>query len=339
MKYKFLLILTIIPLISFAGGREIYSENCEKCHGFSRQGSLGLPLYRSTIANHSDRYLQRTIRNGRPGRVMPGFNLSDAQVAKLIRFLRAGVKAPKYDTALIKGDIGAGQYTYEQYCKRCHGDNLEGGQGTGKNFSWQKDREVSPPSLSNQGFLYAASDQMIKHIIINGIEDTEMISFAKEFNFTDQMTNDLVAYIRSHQKEFNSGEDTIDEPLVFIYKSPHDLDTTVSKLRESAAAYNFRVYPNRTLFEGLGEPNIEDNKQIVVRFCNFKNMQEFLKIDPRLGVMLPCRATVVENDEGEVSIIIENYKHALRRFNNDQMNESADELIQKMQEMIEEVLW
>ncbi|CAC9590192.1 hypothetical protein [uncultured Gammaproteobacteria bacterium] len=139
MRSKKLLIALFLPLFSFAGGQEIYSENCEKCHGFSRQGSLGLPLYRSTIANYSNDYLKKTIRHGRPGRIMPGFNLSEAQVAKLIRFLRAGVRAPQYSNETIIGDVDAGKYTYEQYCQRCHGAELQGGEGTGKNFSWQKE--------------------------------------------------------------------------------------------------------------------------------------------------------------------------------------------------------
>lgn len=339
MKKRFALLLLFLPIISMAGGQEIYVENCEKCHGFSQQGSLGLPLYKSTIANHSDRYLKRTIKHGRPGRVMPGFNLSDAQVAKLIRFLRAGAKAPKYDTTTIVGDVSAGQYTYEQYCSWCHGANLEGGEGIGKNFSWQKDREISPPSLSNSGFLYAASDQMIKHIILNGIKDTEMVSYAKEYNFTSKMADDLVAFIRSHQNPIKEFEPLIDEPVSFVFQSSNDFDTTVKKVTDSTAAYNFRVYPQRTLLEGLGDPLPEDNKQIVLRFCNFRNMQKFLKLEPRLGIILPCRITIVEQDNGEVNVIMENYKYAIRRFNNSQMIEAADALVEEMKEMIEEALW
>ena len=339
VKSKKLLIVLFLPLLSFAGGQEIYSENCEKCHGFSRQGSLGLPLYRSTVANHSDQYLKKTIQYGRPGRIMPGFNMSGAQTAKLIRFLRAGVKAPEYSSDPIVGDAEAGKYTYEQYCQRCHGSELQGGEGTGKNFSWQKDREVSPPALANQGFLHSAEDQMIKRIIMNGIKDTEMMAFGKEFNFTDRMANDLVAYIRSHEEPLDqhSASSTIDEPLVFVYESEASLGATVDKLRESAAAYNFRVYPSRTLFEGLG--GISDEKQVVVRFCNFKNMQKFLKLDPRLGVILPCRVTVIEDKEGKVKIYLENYMHAIQRFNNEQISIDAKELIGSMKEMVEEAVW
>lgn len=341
MKSKKLLIVLLLPWLSFAGGQEIYSENCEKCHGFSQQGSLGLPLYRSTIANHSDDYLKKTIKYGRPGRIMPSFNLSNAQMTKLIRFLRAGVKAPQYSQAVIAGDANAGKYTYEQYCQRCHGAQLEGGEGTGKNFSWQKDREVSPPALANQGFLHAAEDQMIKRIIMKGIKDTEMMSFEKEFNFTDKMANDLVAYIRSHEKpmEQKLEPSAAKEPLVFVYESANDLGATVDRLRDSAAAYNFRVYPSRTLFEGLGGIAGDDEKQVVIRFCNFKNMQKFLKLDPRLGVILPCRVTAIEDESGQVKVYLENYMHAVERFNNEQISIDAQELINNMKEMVEEAVW
>jgi cytochrome c oxidase cbb3-type subunit 3 len=78
---------------------------------------------------------------------------------------------------------------------------------------------------------------------------------------------------------------------------------------------------------------------MVVRFCNFKNMQKFLKLDPRLGVILPCRATVVENNQGEVHIYLENYVHAIKRFNNEQISIDAKDLIDSMKEMVEEAVW
>ncbi len=343
LKLELILVLALLPLLSLAGGRELYSENCEKCHGFSQQGSLGLPLYRSTIANHSDRYLQRTIKSGRPGRVMQGFNFSDNQITELIRFLRAGIKAPKYDVAAIKGNVKNGQGIYKKYCQSCHGYDLKGGQGIGKNFSWQKDRLVSPPSLINRGFLYSAEDQMIKHIIANGIKNTEMVPFVTAFNFTDQMLNDVVSFIRSHEKppSYKNIIRRIREPVSFIYDSPYKLKETVKKIRNSVASYNFRVYANRTLLEGLRKENfsVDDKKQVVIRFCNFNNMQNFLKIEPRLGVMLPCRVTVVEDEQGKVRVVLANYKYAVARFNNEQISEAAIILIKEMQEMVEEALW
>ncbi|QKQ24164.1 hypothetical protein HUE58_03200 [Candidatus Ruthia endofausta] len=55
-------------------------------------------------------------------------------------------------------------------------------QGTGNFFSWQKDREISPQHLPIKCFLYSVEEQMIKHIIVSGIKDTEMISFTRVFN-------------------------------------------------------------------------------------------------------------------------------------------------------------
>ncbi|WP_201342151.1 hypothetical protein [Abyssogena phaseoliformis symbiont] len=82
---------------------------------------------------------------------------------------------------------------------------------------------------------------MIKHIIVSGIKDTEMISFTKVFNFTEQTVDDLVSFIRSYEKPFEHKHTIkqIDEPVSFIFTSPYKLEEIVNRLRESAAAYNF----------------------------------------------------------------------------------------------------
>ncbi|WP_201342150.1 cytochrome c [Abyssogena phaseoliformis symbiont] len=86
---------------------------------------------------------------------MPVFNLSDAQVAKLIRFLRAGIKALKYDTTPIKGNIEAGQYTYEQYCQRCHGVDLKGEQGTVNFFLEKGQRSFTTSTRQSRFFIFS----------------------------------------------------------------------------------------------------------------------------------------------------------------------------------------
>ena len=55
------------------------------------KGGVGVPLaltaFQSTV---SDRYLQSTIRTGRPGRVMPAFSsLSDDEVLAIVRHIRS----------------------------------------------------------------------------------------------------------------------------------------------------------------------------------------------------------------------------------------------------------
>ena len=72
-------------------GRALYVEHCSACHQSRGQGGIGLPLAKAKLGDVSDAYLRKTIRLGRPGRVMPAFQrLSDAQVDAIVAFLREG---------------------------------------------------------------------------------------------------------------------------------------------------------------------------------------------------------------------------------------------------------
>ena len=59
--------------VALAGpdGRALYLEHCSACHQFEGQGGIGLPLATKKLADVSDDYLRKSIRLGRPGRVMP----------------------------------------------------------------------------------------------------------------------------------------------------------------------------------------------------------------------------------------------------------------------------
>lgn len=71
-----------------ATGEEIYTQLCARCHGVGLEGGVGPSLGPgSNAAAEDDTYLDFTIRNGR-GR-MPSFSsLDDAQIDRLIRYLR-----------------------------------------------------------------------------------------------------------------------------------------------------------------------------------------------------------------------------------------------------------
>ncbi len=71
-----------------ATGEEIYIGLCARCHGVNLEGGVGPGLGPgSNAAFEEDAYLEFTIRNGR-GR-MPSFSsLDDAQIERLVRYLR-----------------------------------------------------------------------------------------------------------------------------------------------------------------------------------------------------------------------------------------------------------
>lgn len=72
-----------------ASGEEIYIQLCSNCHGDDLNGGLGPALGPgSNAASESDEFLELTILNGR-GR-MPSFSrsLDDAQLDRLIAYIR-----------------------------------------------------------------------------------------------------------------------------------------------------------------------------------------------------------------------------------------------------------
>ena len=97
MTRTFLLAFGVLILVSCSVGRpaedatgeEIYSQLCANCHGDDLSGGVGPPLGPgSPSVSESDEFLEFTIMNGR-GR-MPSFesSLNDAQLDRLIVYIR-----------------------------------------------------------------------------------------------------------------------------------------------------------------------------------------------------------------------------------------------------------
>ncbi|MGB7930894.1 MAG: cytochrome c, partial [Gammaproteobacteria bacterium] len=63
-------------------GGQLYATHCAVCHGDKGTGGVGIPLaLPSFLESVDDAFLRKTIRHGRPDRVMPAFPaLSDAQL-------------------------------------------------------------------------------------------------------------------------------------------------------------------------------------------------------------------------------------------------------------------
>jgi mono/diheme cytochrome c family protein len=77
-------------------GGSLFAAHCAACHGNTGGGGVGVPLSLSSFLNSvDDDFLRKTIRHGRPGRVMPAFSkLSDAQIDAIVRFIRSGLTSP-----------------------------------------------------------------------------------------------------------------------------------------------------------------------------------------------------------------------------------------------------
>src|SRR3954467_8719167 len=73
------------------GGRQLYNQTCQSCHGADGQGDRGPALDRPVLAHgDNDGDLFHTIRAGLPGTQMPPFAaLADNEVWQLVSYVRS----------------------------------------------------------------------------------------------------------------------------------------------------------------------------------------------------------------------------------------------------------
>jgi cytochrome c oxidase cbb3-type subunit III len=211
-------------------------------------------------------------------------------------------------------------------------------EGTGVTKSRNRSNQISPPALSNPGFLRAgaAPDAMIKMLIARWHQ--QYLSTPLD----DTALNDVVYYTRKRGKmlgaQWQSSINLEKAPIFKYFESPYSLEETKTNLQQAIRGMNFRAYSPRLLEQDLGDEHSINPNQTVFRFCNFRLLNEFLKIEPRLGVFLPCNATVIKTPEGKIVVAIPNLSRIVPMFNNRQLNERARDIITILDEMVEEAL-
>ncbi len=321
-------------------GAMLYAQHCASCHGDTGKGGTGVPLSNTSFQQQvSDRFLFNTIKYGRPGRVMPAFSQLDKQdIQAIVKHVRtfSSARPPKLSMAKITGDISNGKELFHKHCASCHGTDGKGGKGTGVTFSRPRDLPIIAPALNNIGFLKSASDQMIKDTLMQGRDNTPMVSFLKQ-GLSEKDINDLVAYVRNferYQQNYDH-EKYKNEPLMIESESPYDLQTTIDNIKRAAVGKNFRLIRVQNLNAGLVEESKENTSQVIIYFCNFQMLNEALAIDPRVGMFLPCRITVVEQ-AGVVKVMAINPKRLSYLFNNDELNRLCGGMHDTYLEIIEE---
>ncbi|MBU1722691.1 MAG: cytochrome c, partial [Gammaproteobacteria bacterium] len=76
-------LLSLMVMLAEANdGKVLFQQHCSACHGQEGKGGIGLPLSKPAVMESlTDDYIRKTIRSGRPGRIMPAFEkLENAEV-------------------------------------------------------------------------------------------------------------------------------------------------------------------------------------------------------------------------------------------------------------------
>ncbi|MBE9567386.1 MAG: c-type cytochrome [Proteobacteria bacterium] len=338
----FFVLLFSMNAYSAPHGDELFAKHCSSCHGKDGKGGVGVPLAMPSFLNSvSDEFLKKTIRLGRPGRIMPSFStLSDAQLNAVVRHIRSwsDKQAPAEDSTVVKGDKKHGEKLFASRCAQCHGADGKGGKGTGVTFSRKRDLPIIAPALNNAGFLAAASDVMLRETISHGREGTPMVSML-DAGMSKKDIDDVVAYVRSMEAQAEKLEVSLnkndDEPAILVADSPYGMDETVENLKQAITDQNFTLIRTDYLDHGLVPTGKENKKQVVLHFCNFGFLFEALAIDPRVGMFLPCRVTVMERD-GKVQLSTINPKRLSKLFNNHELDESCDAMYEVYSSLLED---
>ncbi|MDH5648342.1 MAG: c-type cytochrome [Gammaproteobacteria bacterium] len=324
-------------------GLSLYQQHCFVCHDSEGRGGVGTPLSLSSFINSvDDHYLSQTIRLGRPGRVMPAFeSLGTKNIGYLIDYMRSwtGIRPAAFPSDPVSGNTKNGQMLYQKHCANCHGKNGQGGQGTGVTFSRTRDLPIMAPALNNKGFLQAARDTLIEKTLTEGRQGTPMTSFT-ESGLTKKEIKDIVAFIRTFETTSEHKENQIklaSESPVIVRESSYDLDQTVENLKNSVIGHNLKLIRVQQLDQGFVPENSGNKKQIIVYSCGFNFLYEALKTDPRVGLFLPCRVTVVEH-KGKVLVMSVNPKRMSALFNNNELDDMCNQMHDTYIDIIEEAI-
>jgi alcohol dehydrogenase (cytochrome c) len=78
---------TPAPAASSAAAPRAFTTFCTLCHGGDANGTTRGPTILPFLISHSDQEIADVVKNGRPGRGMPNFALSDAEMTTLIGYL------------------------------------------------------------------------------------------------------------------------------------------------------------------------------------------------------------------------------------------------------------
>ena len=320
-------------------GEKLFQNNCAVCHGGEGSGGVGIPLnMEDFLATTSNQYLKNTIRRGRPGRIMPAFShLSDAQINEIVVYIRGWsekIKAPQYSLETITGDVKKGQQIFEKICIHCHREKGIGAKGTGVTFSRPRDADILAPGIGNSAFLASAPDHMIKQVIMTGRKKTPMLS-AKLMGLSENDVNNVVSYLRSLEKIEKDHSKSNRTSSVLVFESSYSVQETIKNIKQAAVGYNFRYIREQTLDKNFVLTEQQSDDHYLIYFCNFNFLNQALSIDPRIGMFLPFRATIVKQND-VVKVMTVNPEYLCSLFNNNELKQGCDFMSEQYTAILEE---
>ncbi len=108
----------------------------------------------------------------------------------------------------------------------------------------------------------------------------------------------------------------IETPFLIRQMSGHNLDQANAALIAALLNHNYTFVRQQAADARLVPEALEGRKVRIVYFCNFAKMERILNIDVRAAQILPFRFTLIESEEGGVSLIAINPAWVSEGINN-----------------------
>jgi cytochrome c oxidase cbb3-type subunit 3 len=132
----------------------------------------------------------------------------------------------------------------------------------------------------------------------------------------------------------NEVYNSTNSPLL-IFESPYSFSDTVAQVKKAITANNFEFIRKQNIAQTTGSKDKSNVREVTLFFCNFSKLDAALKVDKRIGIFLPCRISIVENN-GQVQIISVNPKALNSLFKNQNLETLCNELNQSYIAILEE---
>jgi len=121
----------------------------------------------------------------------------------------------------------------------------------------------------------------------------------------------------------------------FEKTTEYTFDEAVDKVTEELKKEGFGVLSEINIHEQLKEKlNVDFKKYKILGACSPAKAYEALKVENKIGTMLPCNVIVQELDNGKVEVAAVNPVASMMAVDNSKLIEIATEIKEKLQRVI-----
>ncbi len=123
-------------------------------------------------------------------------------------------------------------------------------------------------------------------------------------------------------------------PLIVV-RVQKPMQQAIADLKDAIANHNYVFIRQQYVDSRLTEVGIENGEVILVYFCNFRMANRALKTDPRVGVFLPCKITLIQKP-GYVQMVAINPQAISGQLQEHNLKAICDQLTHDYSRILEE---